>query len=260
MRKYSETAPDAETLRSIGAAAEALKPLLPDVKVRVELLGRMQLRQLFTSTGSVKAPCYAVITSEDAPLAQANAGFIGEQLAADLTRRGMGTCWSGSLKAAKTGFPLPYVITIGFGFPKDGVLPEIPAERRCRKASGEICLHPPKGKRLARLVEAVRIAPSAMNGQPWRLDPEGSSALHLYREKPSFLTAAGPGRLKIPVPGSLLEKVQEIDCGIALAHILLAAEHFGSEPEFRRMPGKEDAGDKLTYVMSAVLKREKTVR
>lgn len=255
VRKYTENAPDADTLEAINGDIAALKPLCPDIPVKIELLGKMQLHQLFTAIGSVKAPYYAVITSGEAPLAKANAGFLGEQLVAALTQRGFGTCWSGSLKAAKTAFPLPYIISIGFGYPQDGLFREAGQKPR-RKTTEEICLKQPENKLLRPLVEAARIAPSAINRQPWRLEPEGST-LHVFCEKPSFLTPVGFGHVKVPLPGSMLEKLQEIDCGIALAHIMFCAKHFSAETEFRRIPGKENAGEKLIYVMSAVVKREK---
>lgn len=251
VRKYSEEEPDRETIQSIEKSVAALKPLCPEIKVKLELIGKTELPQFFTATGSVKAPYYAVITSEDAPLAKANAGFLGEQLTADLTRRGMGTCWSGMLKASKTAFPLPYIIAIGFGYPKDGPPADAPERKLRRKKSEEICLKPPKGKRMKKLVEAVRIAPSAANGQPWRLEPDGKN-LHVFCAKPSFLTPVSLGRVKLPLPGTVLEKLQEVDCGIALAHVWLCAEHLGTEPAFQRIEGKEKAGDKLIYVMSAV--------
>lgn len=251
VRRYAENAPDGETLRSVRETVAALRPLRPEIKAKVELIGKMELPQFFTAAGSVKAPCYAVITSEDAPLAKANAGFLGEQLVAALTMRGIGTCWSGGMKASKTAFPLPYIAAIGFGYPKDGPLRN--GERKLRrKTAEEICLKQPEGKLMKDLVEAVRVAPSAVNRQPWRLEPEGD-ALHVFCEKPSFLTPVGIGSVKLPLPGAALEKLQEVDCGIALAHILLCAEHFGARPEFRRIDGKEEAGKKLIYVMSAVL-------
>lgn len=250
VRRYAESATDGEMLQSVKETVEALRPLCPEIRAKIELIGKTELTQFFTATGSVKAPCYAVITSEDAPLAKANAGFLGEQLVAALTLRGIGTCWSGGLKASKTAFPLPYIIAIGFGTPRDGLLRD-PEQKLRRKTAEEICLKQPERKLMKSLVEAVRVAPSAINRQPWRLEPE-RDALHVFCEKPSFLTPVGIGRVKIPLPGSALEKLQEVDCGIALAHILICAEHFRMKPEFRRIDGKEKAGEKLIYVMSAV--------
>ena len=253
VRRYTENAPDAVTLQSIREAA--LKPLFPEIEVKIELIGKTELPQFFLSTGSVRAPCYAVITSRKSPFAKLNAGFLGEQLVAELTLRGLGTCWSGGLKASKTAFPLDYLIAIGFGYPKNGLLRE-PEQKLSRKTTEEICPNPPGSQLMKDAVEAVRVAPSAVNRQPWRLEPEGNT-LHVFCEKPSFLTSVGPGPVKFFYPGAALEKLQEIDCGIALAHILICAEHFGAAPEFRRIAGKEKAGEKRIYMMSAVLNPEK---
>ena len=91
---------------------------------------------------------------------------------------------------------------------------------------------------LARPLEAVRLAPSAVNKQPWRavvLD----GAVHFYLKRTKGLAGdASTGDL------------QKIDLGIALCHFALTAEEDGLKPElFLQDPGLETGAD-TEYVAS----------
>ena len=91
---------------------------------------------------------------------------------------------------------------------------------------------------LARPLEAVRLAPSAVNKQPWRavvLD----GAVHFYLKRTKGLAGdASTGDL------------QKIDLGIALCHFQLTAEEDGLKPElFLQDPGLETGAD-TEYVAS----------
>ena len=61
-------------------------------------------------------------------------------------------------------------------------------------------------------LEAVRLAPSAVNKQPWRIVRQGES-FHFYK--------------KSSLPGNEKGDVQKLDVGIALAHFVLALEEQG---------------------------------
>lgn len=85
-------------------------------------------------------------------------------------------------------------------------------------------------------LEAVRLAPSAVNRQPWRvLLRDGAAHFYLRRGK-------GFGH-------SERLDMQMIDMGIALCHFELSAEEAGLKPEFfRNCPGEEAAG--MEYIAS----------
>ena len=89
---------------------------------------------------------------------------------------------------------------------------------------------------LAAAFEAVRLAPSAVNKQPWRVVLSGEKA-HFY-EKRSKGYAAGDWDL------------QKIDVGIALCHFELAAKELGRAVSFEiEDPGIGTEGD-VVYIAS----------
>ena len=75
-------------------------------------------------------------------------------------------------------------------------------------------LTPEKAGPLAEVLEAVRLAPSAVNRQPWRVVVTDSAA-HFYKKTSKGFVSEANGDM------------QKIDMGIALAHFALAAEERG---------------------------------
>ena len=80
-------------------------------------------------------------------------------------------------------------------------------------------LTPEKAGGLREAFEAVRLAPSAVNKQPWRIVLRGGSA-HFYECK---------NKNRVPAEGW---DIQKIDMGIALCHFALAAEECGVKTVF----------------------------
>ncbi len=80
-------------------------------------------------------------------------------------------------------------------------------------------------------LEAVRLAPSAVNKQPWRVVVRGDTA-HFYVKHDKGLVSQATGDL------------QKVDLGIALCHFRLAAEAAGLSPAFIQAdPGLETDGE-----------------
>lgn len=98
---------------------------------------------------------------------------------------------------------------------------------------------PEKAGKLRQALEAVRLAPSAVNKQPWRLILCGDR-VHFYEKRSrGFVSADG-------------WDTQKIDMGIALCHFALAAEACGLSPVFALDdPGlSPDAEYIATYILS----------
>ena len=72
---------------------------------------------------------------------------------------------------------------------------------------------------LAPALEAVRLAPSAVNRQPWRLLRQGDR-VHFYLKHNRGYVSEAAGDL------------QKVDLGIALCHFALAARELGLSPRF----------------------------
>lgn len=100
-------------------------------------------------------------------------------------------------------------------------------------------LTPEKAGKLARPLELVRRAPSAVNKQPWRVVVTGEGAHFYLKHTKGFLSDA-------------VGDMQKIDMGIALCHFALAAREDGLEVRFGiddpGIPAEEDVEYIASYL------------
>lgn len=104
-----------------------------------------------------------------------------------------------------------------------------------------------KAGALKDVLEAVRLAPSAVNKQPWRVVICGDKA-HFY-EKRSKGYVSGEGW-----------DIQKIDMGIALCHFELAAKECGLDAAFEIADPGLRLADDTVYIASYILKGEDPFR
>lgn len=115
----------------------------------------------------------AVIADDSVPHAAVQAGICGEALVLEAVSMGLGTCWVMAFKRGGAQIPLEegekLLAVIALGAPGDQGGP------RKRKKLTEICASDPAAWPLwaYNAAEYVRIAPSAVNLQPWRLSFAG---------------------------------------------------------------------------------------
>ena len=119
----------------------------------------------------------AVIVDEEIPHAAIHAGISGEAFLLEAVSLGMGTCWVAAFKRGGVNVPLEegekVKAVIALGVPgKEG-------GPRKRKKLTEICSSDPSDWPLwaYNAAEYVRIAPSAVNLQPWRLSFAGRTLM-----------------------------------------------------------------------------------
>ena len=98
-----------------------------------------------------------------------------------------------------------------------------------------------KAGKLSGVLEAVRLAPSAVNKQPWRVVLRGDKA-HFY-EKRSKGYVSGDGW-----------DIQKIDMGIALCHFELAAKEGGIDVSFEIIDPGIPLQDNMQYIASFEVK------
>ena len=122
----------------------------------------------------------AVLIDPAEPMAHVHAGFIGEVFCLEAEQMGLGTCWVGGTYRKKqiTGLPLNggetllCVIAVGTPAAKAG------SEHRRKPLEhltrGDISAWPQEYRGAA---ELVRIAPSAVNLQPWTMEAEENAFL-----------------------------------------------------------------------------------
>lgn len=90
-------------------------------------------------------------------------------------------------------------------------------------------------------LEAVRLAPSAVNKQPWRVAVCGDIAHFYEKRSKGFVSADG-------------WDIQKIDMGIALCHFEFAAGECGLDATFEIADPELRHGDDMLYIASYILK------
>ena len=172
---------------------------------------------------------YAVIVAKEGTPPE-HEGYMGEALVLEATAMGLGTCWLGAGFVPdiisknvnlQSGEAVHCVISIGKA--------DLPAFAPRRKPLQKIC-----GKteeQLAALgswqkaaVLAARVAPSAVNMQPWKITADSAS-------------------VRIEENALLYKKYSHIDCGICMLHAAVGAASEGRTPKWKKV---DDA-----YVMTA---------
>jgi nitroreductase len=213
VRKFDLTPFDEGLLREIAAYTDTIQLMFEGIKVEFKLLPGNLVRNLFP----VKAPHYIVIFSEDKDGYLTNAGFMMQQLDLYLSKSGIGSCWMGMAKPVKEILEkseLEFVTALLFGKAK------VPLHRHSisefkRKPMDSIT----NITNMDDLLEAVRLAPSATNSQPWYFTTsDGYIHAHCVRSG--------------PVKGLIYNKLNKIDLGIAICHLWTAAIHFGRNIQF----------------------------
>ena len=171
-----------------------MKPLHPEIKVHWDIISRNQVKCLCPWT----TPQLITIYSEETEGYLENIGFLFQQMDLYLQTLGLGVCWLGmgrmNPKTTTQVEGMKFVIMLAFGHPKGDQLrhdlkgfKRKPMEKITDKADPRL--------------EAARLAPSAVNSQPWYFTHEGDT-IHVYCNR----------------------KGSRLDAGIALAHLYVCNE------------------------------------
>lgn len=140
-----------------------------------------------------------------------------------LASKGIGSCWLGNAKPITQTLEnseLDFVVMIAFGNPDETMYREKVAEFK-RKNITEIS----NLTKTNNILEAMRLAPSAMNQQAWCFE-FNQDEISVYRKKVLIV----------------IEKMSKIDIGIALAHIYIAVKEQGGKIEIIKKENKEKRG------------------
>ena len=191
-RSFTGKPVDAEEMEKILSFAP--KALYPEIKVRMDIVSRDKVKCICPWT----TPQLIAIYSEETEGYLENIGFLFQQLDLYLQTLGLGVCWLGmgrmNPKTTTVVEGMKFVIMLAFGHPKgDQLRHDLKSFKR--KPMEQIC-----DKTDPRL-EPARLAPSAVNSQPWYFTHDGDT-IHVYCAK----------------------KGSRLDAGIALAHLYVANE------------------------------------
>lgn len=245
IRQYRPVTLSAELTEQVQDICRERKPLYEQIPLGIHLVDGIAMQRILPglvgSYGKVMAPHYLVVTSANQPGYLENVGYTLEQIVLKLTCLGLGTCWIGGRVQQldlSTVVKMPVgqspVVLIAVGHPAEGVeLLRVPAQAK-RKPMTELVLGKPS-ERWQSVLAAGRMAPSAINIQPWRFIVEGPQT-HL------FVAAAGMGRL--------IKSFLRLDAGIALSHIEIAAGQLGQPIRIQKQ--QEAAHRQWEYVTSII--------
>lgn len=209
VRDYDMTPLSDAEVKHILSYAESIEPLVPGLKLKVSLIGPDDVK----AVRGWRAPHYLAIYADTYDASMVNVGYVYEQVTIYLTSLGLGTCWASSVspKEAKELDGLKWAAVIAFGWEKNGNPWRASLSETKRKDMSAISDQ--KDEKL----EVSRIAPSAMNNQPW-----------------FFTHADGKIRVYCVVQGFMkkwMSAMNRLDMGIALAHLKLSSEDFKYEIE-----------------------------
>lgn len=223
-RNYTGQLLGEEQLEEIREAISGFELLYPDVPLEYRFATKT------TGIFKVQAPHYLIVSGQGKEGEAENAGFLFQQLILWFDAHNIGSVWLGKTKDTEEPNDKD-LITIGFGQANE---PLHRGENEFkRKPIAEITNAPENA-----CIQAVHLAPSGMNLQPWYLEESGGKVL-LYKQN-----------LKPPL--SLLYKKTEVDMGIALCHYALACKHFGKPFVFNRKDGEPSKkGYRLFGVLGA---------
>ena len=216
-RSFTNIPVDGATIETIKAFP--MKSLYPNIKVHWDIVPRNQVKCICPWT----TPQLITIYSEEAEGYLENIGFLFQQMDLYLQTLGLGVCWLGmgrmNPKTTTAVEGMKFVIMLAFGYPKGDQL------RHDLKGFKRKSMEQITDKADPRL-EPARLAPSAVNSQPWYFTHEGDT-IHVHCSK----------------------KGSRLDAGIALAHLYVTGKE-----AFRFF--KADHGTDLpgyTYIGSVAL-------
>jgi len=192
------------------------------------------------------------------PMDMEDFGYLFEKIILFATGVGLATCWMGAtfsrpLFSGKMGLKpeetIPAISPVGYGAAKRSfrdVVFHLSAGSKNRKQWPELffdgTFQSPLNKgdngKLDVLFEMVRLAPSAVNKQPWRLILDGRK-IHFFLKR----TRGFENMFKMDL--------QRIDMGIAMCHFELAACEAGVEGFWKvSQPDISSLPDEVEYVVS----------
>lgn len=234
IRKFEDSPIDDNKLKEINDQIHSLTPLY-DIITDIKIVSSENVKL----RGMKKAPHYLAIFSEKKEGYLVNVGFMFQQMDLWFSANGIGSCWQGIPKPKQEiidSSDLKFIIFIAFGEPSNSLYRESTSEFR-RKPLQKIT----DINNADELIEPARLAPSAVNNQPWYFKGN-ENIIDVYSNKTSFLKSL------------FINKYIPIDIGIAICHIKIAAEHLGekTEIEFDTVKKKNSPKD-LTYFATLIM-------
>lgn len=223
-RNYTGRLPEEETMARLEKVCREFKPF-PGARAEfVRIRPDRVFKGLVGQYGRVNnAPYYiAFIGDMASPFVQEAIGYAGEAIILEATALGLDTCWVGGYFRPETvlehlrlqeGEKVLAVTPVGYAVEKRDFRERslsVLAQSHKRKPLSEITEGSIREPWIRKALEAARLAPSAVNRQPWR-----------------FHVDAGAIVVSVDKSRSVSPISKRLDCGIAMLHLELGARAAG---------------------------------
>jgi len=223
-RNYTGQFPEEEKMARIEKVCREFRPFAEARAELVRFRPDQTFKGLIGQYGRVNdAPCYAAFIGDmNSPHVQEAAGYTGEGIILEASALGLNTCWVGGFfrpEMVKHHIPLLdsekilSVTPIGYAVEKKGFqeksLSAFAWSHR-RRPFANLTDKPVQELWMEKAIEAARLAPSAVNRQPWRFQIKDSEIIVLTDNRRSISPIS-----------------KRLDCGIAMLHFELGARAAG---------------------------------
>ncbi|WP_243109725.1 nitroreductase family protein [Clostridium sartagoforme] len=250
VRNYTDTPLSEDIIKKIENYIKNLSnPFNKEIKIKLIKKNSVNKDIKLGTYGVIKGANYFLVSAcDNDDLSLIALGYSLEKVILYCTSLGLGTVWLGGTfnkgefaKAInlKENEILPIVSPIGYEGGKKSVIATLfGSHTNKRKSYSELffngnfdtSLNPNDSDEYLEPLEMLRLAPSAMNKQPWRVLKEDNN-LHFYITSTKGLT--------------------KIDIGIALCHFHLVAIENKINGEFKSLDSQKQKPNKdLTYIIS----------
>lgn len=251
IKNYSNKNIKSSLMEEVKSLCSNITYLNEGLNIKAHVIDRGHLIQfLMGKSCDIKAPHYIVITSNVGEDYLENIGFAAEEIVLRLTSLGIATCWlQSNLKREdilefidldeinsndedyEQKIEKPYaIIAFGYAQMQEKLFKPINSEPD-RKKLKKICKK--IDRKWIKVFNAVRIAPSIKNSQPWVFYSK-DYGFDVYEENPK--------------KGIIDES--KISMGIALKHFYLACEKFNIDIKFDKLNLKRRRGK--NYICSII--------
>ena len=203
VRKYVQTPLKQEKIDALMQAIEGFTPINSKEGIAFRVLKSEQLKGIMP----VKTPQFLAVYANATDRGQINAAFMLQQADLWLSIQGMGSCWVGMPNPTREVAQvngLSYCIALAFGEALE------PTTRDPKDAKRKSLSEVTDRTDLAQLLEPARLAPSAVNRQPWYFTVKDKEIL-VFAKKTN------------PIAGAVFGDMPRFDLGIVLCHLWLSA-------------------------------------
>ena len=241
VRKYTNEKVEEGILQEIREFGKDAVGVRPDIRIKWKIYQASdhKVRGLF----QVKAPYYAALYSEVCEDCRIHAGCLMEQLVLWLHTMGIASCYQGGARLKHDEEEqMELMMILAFGYPSEALERSFVDFKRAElKKLVKTNITP--GKVQKKLLEAARLAPSALNQQPWRFVVT-ENRIHLFIRRPGRMSYEKQLNRNL------------FQAGIVLSHMLVTGEELWFDLDYQKLDSiMEKAIQNYLYAGSLILQK-----